>query len=153
MPLEFGYNCAHYLPTLSKCRKLIDSYRERRDLLEQKWLSAREVLTYLDETGDRICTRIASGEIKIKRQKDGKLLFGVRVPAQYDDWYNANSGGVCLYYQPHSGLKISCIEDIRKLHVNHPNAQMIPSDDVVETLEAAVLTRINPSAPLDEVSP
>ena len=75
MACEFGFNCRHYLPSLRKCRKLIDNYRVRKDLVEEKWLGIRDVLVYLSLSNDALIRSVASGEIKAKRQKDGELTL------------------------------------------------------------------------------
>ena len=106
MTWEFGYNCTHYLPTLRKCRALIDKRRVRADLVEQKWLGTRDISVYLNLSDDDLIRGVASGAIKTKLQKDGKLMFDVSVAAQYDDCYLADSGGVCLWYAEHDGRKI-----------------------------------------------
>jgi hypothetical protein len=49
---------------------LIDTRRNRKELVEQKWLSAQELLVYQNTSGEELVRQIASGEIKTKVQKD-----------------------------------------------------------------------------------
>jgi len=138
MEIEFGWNCRCFVPTLQKCRVLIENYSARKDLLEQRWLSTPELLVYLSATQDEILTRILAGEIAAKRQKDGKLLFGISAPWSYDDCYLRGSGGVCLYYKPHAGPKIAFVEQIKQMNVEHPNATAAPTSADVARFEAEV---------------
>lgn len=75
MECHFGCNCKYYLPTLNKCRVLIDNYRKRPDLVEQEWLSAQDLLVYLNLTSGELIGQISRHEIKSKLQKDGKAMF------------------------------------------------------------------------------
>ena len=58
MKYHFGHNCKHYLPTLNKCRILIDNYRRREDLVEQKWLSTQDLLIYLNLPHEELIKQI-----------------------------------------------------------------------------------------------
>jgi hypothetical protein len=107
-------------------------------LVEERWLGIRDVLVYLNLSSDALIRSVTSGEIKAKRQKDGKLMFGISVAAQYDDCFHTNSGGVCLYYEAHNGKKISCLEDLKHLDAEHPNMEKVPSESDVGSLEDAI---------------
>lgn len=139
MELEFGYNCKYFLPTLGKCRKLIDSRRDRKDLAEQRWLSAQDLLVYRNTSNEELVRQITSGEIKAKVQNDGKVTFGVSAPWQYDDCFLANGGGACLYFEPHQGKAISCLAELKGLAAGHPNYSSVPSEADVRAFEDRVL--------------
>lgn len=138
MEWHFGYNCRHYIPALQKCRKLIDNYGKRADLVEQKWLSARELLLYLGLSRDALFAQIETCKIKVKVQKDGKLTFGLFGAWQYDDCFSKSSGGQCLYYEPHGGMKISCLADLTNIKAEHPNAATEPNEAEIRAFEADV---------------
>jgi hypothetical protein len=111
-----------------KCRRLIDSYKNRKDLAEQKWLKAHEVLDYLNLANDELLKRIASGEIKAKSQKDGTVIFCVSGAWQYDNCFLAAGGGQCLYFGPHNGQTISCLMELKGLDTReHPNYSRGPT--------------------------
>ncbi len=147
MACEFGYNCLHFLPTLRKCRRLVDKYRSRPELIEQKWLSVEDALVYLSLSSHSLIQFIASGEVRTKCQKDGKPTLGVLVAAQYDDCFLANSGGTCLNYECHNGRKISCIEDLRGQYPEHPNIMNAPQESAIREVEDELI-RIASAAPL-----
>ena len=138
MELHFGYNCKNFLPAFGKCRKLIDSYRSRKDLVEQKWLNSRELLVYLNVSKEGLLGQIASGEIKTKIQKDGKVTFGVSAAWQYDDCFLVGSGGQCLYFEEHNGKTISCLTELEGLEAKHPNYSSTPCEADVRTFEDGV---------------
>lgn len=135
MGWHFGHNCAHYLPTLGKCRVLIDEYRKRADLVAKKPLSARDILIYLNLPPEEIARQVATGEIKAERQKTGKIVFHVSTAWQWDDCPLANGGGQCLYFKPHDGQKITRLMDLGKVQHDHPNLKNLPSEENVRTLE------------------
>ena len=86
MGMEFGYNCKLYLPTLGKCRKLIENCRQRPELQKRRWLTAQSALVYLDATEDALIAAVDSGGIEMaRRKKDGRMLFAVTVAGEYDD--------------------------------------------------------------------
>ena len=143
MEYHFGYNCKYYLPTLKKCRILIDNYRKRPDLVEQKWLNTKDLLVYLNLSNKQLIEQIAKGEIKTKLQKDAKtkdnkIMFQISAPWQWDDCFHVDSGGQCLYFEPHDGHKITCLMELNDLNVPHPNIKNIPSEEAIKTFERRV---------------
>lgn len=146
MELDFGYNCKHFVPAFGKCRKLIDSYRSRKDLVEQKWLNSQELLVYLNVSKKGLLGKIASGEIKTKVQKHGKVTFGVSAAWQYDGCYLVGSGGQCLYFEKHNGKTISCLVQLEGLAAaEHPNYCSTPSEADTRTFEDDVFKIIGMS--------
>ena len=139
MEWHFGYNCTYYLPILGKCRILIDNYRNREDLVEQKWLNAKELLIYLGLPNNELIQQMASGEIKVKLPKDSKIMFGVLVAWQYDNCPLANAGGQCFYFESHNGNTISCLMELRGLEDEHPNSKSIPTEEEVKAFESTVI--------------
>ena len=139
MEYYFGYNCKHYIPTLTRCRILIDKYRQRKDLVEKKWFNVQDILTYLNLTTDELVKQVASGEIEAKRQKDGKLKFQVLSAWQWDDCHSSNAGGQCFYFEPHDGEKISYLAELRSINTaNHPNIPTPLTEDELRMLENKV---------------
>jgi|WetSurMetagenome_2_1015567.scaffolds.fasta_scaffold18864_3 hypothetical protein len=153
MEWHFGYNCRYYLPTLGKCRVLIDNYASRKDLLEQKWLSTQELLVYSRLSNEELVERIVSGEISARQQKDGKLKFIVLVAAQFDDCPLADAGGQCLYFEMHEGKRISCLIELPALRGEHPNLRDVPSQADITVFEGRVLKalggNIQPGQPIE----
>lgn len=139
MEWHFGYNCKHYLPSMSKCRILIDKYRKREDLVEQKWLTTQDILIYLNLSNEELTRQIYAGHIKAKMQKDGKLVFVVSGAWQYDECTLANGGGQCFYYEPHDGKKISCLMELKELEAQHPNFKNIPTEDAIRLFESEII--------------
>lgn len=135
MELHFGYNCKYFLPTLGKCRTLIETRRGRNDLAEHRWLSTEELLVYLNVASEELFRQITSGQIRTTLQKDGKLMFWVSTAGQYDDCFLANGGGQCLYFEPHKGKTISCLAELKGLEAEHPNYRNVPSESDVKTFE------------------
>jgi hypothetical protein len=127
---------------------LIDSYRLRPDLALERWLKTQELLVYLGLSGDDLLRQIASGEIKVKSQQDGKLTFGVRLASQYDDCCLANGGGTCLYFEAHRGRTISCLNDLGHLDAEHPNMENLPSEEDARDLEGKIARVIEPAQSL-----
>jgi hypothetical protein len=146
MRWHFGHNCKHFLPTLGKCRILIENYRKQEDLVEQAWLSTEDLLVYLNTSVDDVLEGVSAGRIKVKRQKNGKLLFGVLLAAKYDTCFHKDSGGQCLYFAAHNGDAISCIADLRRLKPEHPNMRLLPTALDVSSLENAISV---PESPCD----
>ena len=142
MEYHFGYNCKLYLPTLNRCRILIDNYRKRPDLVEQKWLSAQDLLVYLNLTNEELIEQISRGEIKTKLQKDGKAMFRVSSAWQWDDCPLSNAGGQCFYFEPHEGKKISCLVELKGLEAEHPNFKNVPSEEDIRVVESEVIKAI-----------
>jgi hypothetical protein len=139
MEWHFGHNCRHYLPTLSKCRILIDKYRARKDLLAKKEFSTQDLLVYLNLSADELLRKIAPGHINATRLKNGKWTFTVSVPWQYDDCGLASTGGRCLYFEAHSGKPISCIAELETAPREHPNCRNVPSEEDVKACERELL--------------
>ena len=140
MEWQFGYNCANYLPTISKCRILIDLYRTRKGLTELRWFDSRDVLVYLNAPMHAILDMISSKAIKVKLQKDATAFkFGLSVASAYDDCFLAKTGGQCLYFVAHSGQHIGRTMDLDKAGVPpHPNLALAPTEKDVGDFEAAV---------------
>jgi len=141
MEWHFGYNCKHYLPTLNRCRILIDNYRGREDLVEQKWLNLQDVLVYLNLSNEELIRQITTGEIKAKPQQDGKIMFQVSSAWQWDDCPLANAGGQCFYFESHDGEKISCLAELRNIKEEHPNTKTIPKEEI-RVLESEIIRTI-----------
>ena len=135
---DFGYNCKLFLPTLGKCRKLIDSYTTRQELVERRWLSTRELVVYLGVPSEELVRRITAGEIGVRLQQDGKVIYQISASWQYDDCYLLNSGGQCIYFALHNGVTISCIAGRRGLQTDHPNMSLIPSEGDVRSFESVI---------------
>jgi hypothetical protein len=149
MEWHFGYNCKHYLPTLNKCRILIDSYRERKDLIELKWLNLKDVLAYLNLSNAELFRRITIKEIKAKLQKDEKIIFQVSCAWQWDDCPLGQAGGQCLYFEPHTGRKISFLAELRNIKKeDHPNNKTI-TDKEIEILESQITQAIGGNSNID----
>ncbi len=121
MTCQFGYNCKYYLPMWKKCRKLIDKYLLRKNLLEEKWLDIKQAIIYLNLFNEDQLNLIKGNKIKIKRQKEENLRIGILVPWQYDRCGLADSGGECMYFSPHNGKKISYMAELMNIKDKHPN--------------------------------
>jgi hypothetical protein len=93
MEWHFGHNCQRFIPTLQKCRKLIENYSARADLRSDRWVEMPELLLYVGGTREALLTRIRSGEITAQRQKTGPLLFKVSGSWDYDDCFLKANGG------------------------------------------------------------
>lgn len=143
MEWHFGHNCKHYLPSLNKCRVLIDNYRRRADLVEIKQLSARDLLTYLGLANDEITGQIVTGEIKVKPQKTGRVMFQVSAAWQWDDCPLVEDGGQCFYYEPHDGRKITCLMELKGLEGDHPGLKNLPSEEEIATFERKAIEATN----------
>ena len=142
LDLEFGYNCKRFLPTIGKCRRLIDSYRGRKDLVEQKLLKAGDLLVYLNLSREELNRQITSGEIRAIRQKDGKVTFSVATAWSYDDCFLANGGGQCLHFAPHTGKAISCLDELKGMKGKYSNYGSVPSEAEVRAFEESVIEKI-----------
>ena len=143
---DFGYNCKLLLPTLGKCRKLIDSYTTRQELVERRWLSTRELVVYLGVPIEERVRRITAGEIAVRLRQDGKVIYQVSASWQYDDCYLLNSGGQCLDFIPHNGVTISCIAERTGLKTDHPNMSLVPSEAEVRSFEDVIRDIIGKAA-------
>jgi hypothetical protein len=139
MELHFGYNCKHFLPGLGKCRRLIDSYRTRRDLAEPKWIRTQELLTYLNQSNKELFSQITSGEIKVRVKKQGEVLYRVTSSWQYDSCYLVATGGQCLYFAAHTGKTIAYVEECRGMECDHSNYGVAPSEAEIRAFEAGVI--------------
>jgi hypothetical protein len=139
MNCEFGYNCKHYLPTLLKCRNLIDRFRVQKDLVEDKWLALQDTMVYLNLSDDALVEAVASGDMAVKRKKNGKLTFRVSVAGEYDNCY-LTTAGICIDFEAHHGPKITCLADLKTLNSEHPNK--VPSESEVKAAEAKLAESI-----------
>jgi hypothetical protein len=153
MELHFGYNCKGFLPTLGKCRTLIDNRKSRKDLVEQRWLTTGQVLVYLNLSHGELIGQITSGEIKVRRQKDGTVMFWVSTTWQHDDCFLANSGGQCLYFAPHAGKTISYLEQRKGIELEHPNYATAPSDAEIREIEHSISPLVGDSAQIGDPAP
>jgi len=138
MEWHFGYNCKHYLPSQNKCRILIDCYRRRPELVEPKWLSAQDVLVYLNLSNEELIRQIINGEIKTKPQKNGRLMFQILAAWEWDNCPLASAGGQCLYF----GEKISCLINLEGLDAERRNRKNIPSEEDIRVVESEVIKAI-----------
>ncbi len=143
MEWHFGHNCKHYLPSLKKCRVLIDNYRKRADLVEMKQLNARDLIAYLGLPHEEVIGQVSTGEIAVKPQKTGKVLFRVASAWRWDECPLVEDGGQCLYYEPHDGKKISCLIDLKGLETDHPNLKNLPSEQEIVTFERKAIEATN----------
>jgi hypothetical protein len=146
MQSQFGFNCKQFLPTLDKCRTLINQYGCRKELVVQRWLHTREIMPYLNLSQEELLRRVASGELKSTVQKDRKLKFCVSGAFEFDDCFLAKSGGQCLYFEPRCGTTISCIAERDGLDAEHPNAKDVPTNAEIRTLEDEVIRLIGVNA-------
>ena len=142
MDWQFGYNCAHFVPTLEKCRVKIDRYSKRADLLADRWLKTREVLVYTGWSPQELRGRVERGEVqarKVKKPKnperDGYVRFRLRCSWDWDSCGMAITGGACVFYEPTDGAHITCIADLRHWDAEHPNMAMVPSLEDVKLIE------------------
>lgn len=142
MEWHFGYNCKNFVPTFGKCRVLIDLYNKRPDLTADKWLKTRDFLVYWEHSAQELIDQVMRGEVETKKVKkpknpeeDGYWRFRMRCSWAWDDCALAATGGMCMYFEPHDGKKISCIADIRHLDAEHPNMEKVPSDNDVRLVE------------------
>lgn len=135
MGWQFGYNCKQYLPTLRKCRVLIDSRRRRFDLVEGKWLGARDLLVYTEYSPEELVGLVGRGQLGVKRRKNGLLLFRVPASWAWDDCPLSDAGGECQFFEEHDGQKIACLKELETIRAQHPNTASIPSDDVVRWVD------------------
>lgn len=138
MGWHFGYNCKNYLPTLSKCRVLIDLYMTRADLVSGKWLSTQDLLVYLNSSHEELVEQISKGDIKTRLKKDGSAMFQVSSSWAWDDCPLARTGGTCLHFESHDGEKIRCIMDLDDLEARHPNLKDVPLEEDVKLFEGRV---------------
>jgi len=143
MDLHFGYNCINYLPTMNKCRVLIDNYRTREDLITIKWLSMVDILIYLNLSFEELIKKIKEGDVKVKVQKEGKPVFSCSSAWQYDDCILGNAGGQCYYFKPHNGRRISYLMEMKGIEMMHPNVKSIPSDESIKRFESEIAKFIN----------
>jgi len=142
MDCQFGYNCKNFVPSLGKCRVLIDRYNKRADLLADKWLNTRDVLAYTGWSPEELIERVKQGEVHAKRvrksnnlERDGHLRFCVRCAWDWDECSMAVTGGTCVFYEPHDGAHITCIADLQHWSEEHPNMRKAPSDNDLRFVE------------------
>ncbi len=131
MDWQFGYNCRQYLPTLGKCRVLIEDRGGRDDLVEWKWLGIEDMLVYTEHAPTDLASLVDQGRLSVRRRKNGQLLFRVPASWAWDDCPLGDSGGQCLYFEEHSGHKISCLMDLETIEAAHPNSVLAPSDETL----------------------
>ncbi len=131
--MHYGYNCRFSLPFQDKCRKLADRFLERDDLIEEKWISIQDAVIYLNITVNDLKGRIGTGQIKTKKSSTGKITLCVSAAWQYDDCPLADAGGQCLFYEPHDERKISCLAEREGIKGEHPNKNLLPSAEELET--------------------
>lgn len=143
MEWHFGHNCRHFIPVLLKCRTLVESYEARADLRSERLVDTPELLLYVGGTAEAALARIRSGEINAKRQKSGRLSFVVPGAWANDDCFLKASGGQCLYFEPHGGLRITCIDDIERLEPIHQNTALVPTQEEIELFEREVVKVLN----------
>lgn len=140
MGLSFGYNCSNYLPTVGKCRVLSEQYRQRSDLRGKKWLKTQDLLVYMGVPHDELLAEISRESIRVRQLRvDGSLLFEVQASWAWDDCHERDTGGQCLYFQPHSGSHIRCMADLQDWPHEHPNLQVLPTDAEITQFEAEAL--------------
>jgi len=135
MDWQFGHNCTSYLPTLGKCRVLVDMRRTRQDLVEDKWLGVRDVLVYTGHSPQGFVSQVELGHIAVKRLKSGRLLFRVSASWAWDACPLSDAGGQCLHFREHDGAKIACLKDLEGLTTEHPNMQTVLTDEAVDRIE------------------
>lgn len=135
MEWQFGHNCKSYLPTLGKCRILIDLRRSRPDLVKDKWLGLRDLLVYTGWTPEDLIAEVESGHVVVERMKNGRLRFRVSASWDWDDCPLGSTGGQCLHYEEHDGQKIECLKDLETLKVEHPNMDCVYSTDAIDLVE------------------
>jgi hypothetical protein len=87
-------------------------------------------------------SQVESGEIRVKRRKDGKVVFGFLAAAEYNECSLTRSGGQCLYFEAHAGQRISCIEDLKRYKPEHPNVRLVPTAATVDAVETTVADRL-----------
>ena len=121
-----------------KCRQLIDDYGRRSDLLEERSLDIQQAMIYTNYSKDELIEHIKSGSIKYKVHKSGKVTIKVKGAWQYDDGSLVDTGGACIDFKPHSGIKISCIQDIILKNIKHPNEKKLPGANEVQTIENTI---------------
>ena len=142
MGMQFGYNCTHYLPTLRKCRRLIDAYGSRPELSKERWMGTADAMVYLGVAGKDLVGLAKAAGVRVRRTKEGRLTFAIRSAWDYDDCLLANSGGQCVYFAPHAGETISCIADLTGISSDHPNMDLIPSETEVRSVESEILQQL-----------
>lgn len=138
MEWHFGCNCKYYLPTMNKCRILIDKYGRRADLLDQMWLSTQKMMLYLNLPHEQLVREITAGNIKVRAQKNGQLVYLVAGAWQYDECPLGDTGGQCWHFHAHPDKKISCIQEGKHLARKFPYCQSAPTEHDVERFESEV---------------
>ncbi len=134
--MHFGHNCMSYLPTLGKCRVLIDMRRRRPDLVAPKWVEASDLLVYTGYSPQQLIRGAESGDVGVRRLKNGRLQFRISAVWDWDDCPLGDTGGQCLHFEAHGGPQIDCMRDLDDEHAQHPNMQYVPSNELVREVEA-----------------
>ena len=146
MSLHFGFNCKQFIPSMGKCRLVINDLRGRQELQEHRWVTVREALVYLKVSGKEMVEGTAPNDIKLI--KDGKVPIRVRVKGawSWDDCPLTQTGGQCRLYSGHDGPKVSCVIEIDRLSGKHPNVAFEPSAGAVAEVERDMALRVAPSS-------
>ena len=139
MSYHFGFNCRRFIPNMGKCRQAIDDFKERKELLDHRWVSAREALVYLDVPAAELLERTDVNDIK--PVKDGQVAVRIRVEGtwKWDDCPLADTGGQCAFYDEHDGPKITCAMETRQHAGRHPNLASEPSAETVRNVEEILI--------------
>jgi hypothetical protein len=142
MDWQFGYNCAHFIPTLDKCGVKVDRYNKRADLLADRWIKTREILAYTGWSLQDLMDRVERGEVHAKKiakpknpERDGYVRYRLRCSWEWDSCGMAVTGGTCEFYEPTDAAHITCIADLQHWDAQHPNRVKVPSDEDVELIE------------------
>lgn len=136
MEWHFGHNCKHFVPTLGKCRVFITRYKQRADLMADKWLKTRDFLVYTGSSPDELVAQVERGEVEAKRikaprnpEQDGFWRIRQRCSWDWDNCALSDTGGYCVFFDLHGGERIACIADLRHLETEHPNMVKVPPAD------------------------
>jgi hypothetical protein len=142
MDWHFGYNCKYLLPFGVKCRKLIEFYQKRQDLVEEKWISLQQMVIYLNLTAGKLIEIIENKQVKVKRQKDGTIMCKVSGAWRYDDCPLAEAGGQCMFFESHDGQTISYLAEVINIKEEHPNTKLIPTKEELAALEREIVKAV-----------
>jgi hypothetical protein len=135
--LHFGYNCRKYIPSLGKCRLYVETRRQRDDLVTDKWLGISDLLVYSEYPPEGLFDLVESGQLGVRRRKNGVLQFKMPASWAWDDCPLGDAGGQCQFFEAHEGGKIVCLMDLESIQTVHPNMARIPSQEVVVAVDRA----------------
>lgn len=135
MDVHFGHNCSNYMPTLGKCRVLIEQRSQRPDLLSARWVGASEAMVYSGQTPDQLVERVTNGQVGVKRLKNGRLTFRLQASWDWDDCPLGDAGGQCVFFAAHDGQIIRCLRDLETMDAEHPNLAKAPTAADLEWVE------------------